>query len=157
MNALSQNMQQDSIPVQRKLTFAKKLSDPILPSTRPQQAPETTPSSRKSARIANKGKTTLTMEEQATALLMKKTGFLKGNKAPDSATQLKFSTQFVFNLLHGQESRAARVSAHYRGGELVRRGSITFPACKDEAAPAGYQAPQAQPSDAPQNTWRPKP
>lgn len=42
--------------------------------------------------------TNMTMEEQATALLMKKSGCLEENEVPNVAVKTKFTTQFVQKL-----------------------------------------------------------
>lgn len=95
---------------QKKTVFTKQLQPPVLllsdaypkaktattdRALKPSNLNSRTPSSRKSARIASKGKNDMTMEEQATALLMKKCGLLQENKLPDSPTRTKFSTQFT--------------------------------------------------------------
>lgn len=53
---------------------------------------------RKSTRIANKPKTNLSMEAQATQLLMKKSGMWDEDPVPSHAAQEKFTHQFVSPL-----------------------------------------------------------
>lgn len=93
--------------VQRKLLFVKPVPRPLMeiaaPNTKLQDAvtqsrKTATPASRKSARIASRGANTQTIEEQATALLMKKSGFLQQGKTPDPKTSEKFRDQFVVPL-----------------------------------------------------------
>jgi len=50
---------------------------------------------RKSLRLANKAKTNLTMEEQATQLLMKKCGVLEPDQVAEEKHHGKFRAQFV--------------------------------------------------------------
>ena len=50
---------------------------------------------RKSLRLANKPKTNLTMEEQATQLLMKKCGVLEPDQVAEEKHHGKFRAQFV--------------------------------------------------------------
>lgn len=95
---------------QKKISFAKKLTDSLLPQpeltvakgkavrntdNNLQHSKKETPASRKSARIASKKKPDLTMEEQATALLMRKCGLLDENKIPNSETHNKFRAHFI--------------------------------------------------------------
>lgn len=90
--------------VQRKLLFSKEVQGPLMEE--PVKAPKqkqpvvpagqiATPVSRKSARIASKGPSAMTMEEHATALLIKKSGFLQQKKMPDPITVGKFREQFA--------------------------------------------------------------
>ena len=56
-------------------------------------------SKRRSTRLANRPKSDLTMEQQATALLMKKCGTLNEDGVPDQTTMAQFTTQFVAPLV----------------------------------------------------------
>ncbi|RLN38860.1 hypothetical protein C2845_PM01G27360 [Panicum miliaceum] len=83
------------------LPFTKKLAKPILDtppakkvcSDKQVSAPQD--SKRRSTRLANKPKSDLTAEQQATALLMKKCGALGETSKQGSATVEEFTKQFV--------------------------------------------------------------
>lgn len=53
----------------------------------------------KNERLANKPKTVLSMQEQATQLLMNKCGILDDKKKPGEADRLNFSVQFTEPLI----------------------------------------------------------
>ncbi|KAG2624172.1 hypothetical protein PVAP13_3KG109800 [Panicum virgatum] len=55
-------------------------------------------SERRSKRLANRPPSNLTVEQQATALLVRKSGILGPTKMPTAAEQNRFHTQFVENL-----------------------------------------------------------
>ena len=58
-------------------------------------------SKRRSKRLAGRPKTDLTIELQATALLMKKCGILPEDKLPDQGVEEEFRNQFVEPLVDG--------------------------------------------------------
>lgn len=84
-----------------KLFYTKKVVKPILGTPASKNAGPASEisnqkdSKRRSTRIASKPKSDLTMEQQATALLMRKCGVLAEGATPDKATEAAFQTRFV--------------------------------------------------------------
>lgn len=99
------------LPVQQELTsrILAPVLEPLLPTPAKKKATRKKDvsasaqplSQRHSIRLANKPKTNLTMEEQATALLMKKSGVLFEGPKPDEAAKAEFGEQFITSLQDG--------------------------------------------------------
>ena len=77
----------------RATSAAKKRMDTLIPQK--ENLGSTTRSERRSSRLANKPRSNLSVEEQATALLIKKCGLAETITTPTAADQNKLHTQFV--------------------------------------------------------------
>ena len=77
----------------RATSAAKKRMDTLIPQK--ENLGSTTRSERRSLRLANKPRSNLSVEEQATALLIKKCGLAENITTPTAADQNKLHTQFV--------------------------------------------------------------
>lgn len=77
----------------RATSAAKKRMDTLIPQK--ENLGSTTRSERRSSRLANKPRSNLSVEEQATALLIKKCGLAENITTPTVANQNKLHTQFV--------------------------------------------------------------
>lgn len=77
----------------RATSAAKKRMDTLIPQK--EILGSTTRSERRSSRLANKPRSNLSVEEQATALLIKKCGLAENITTPTAADQNKLHTQFV--------------------------------------------------------------
>jgi hypothetical protein len=80
------------------MIFTKKLNQSVLVTPAPKEKEAIVTSEQKERRsicLANEPKTALNMEQQATALLMKKCGILKETEAPDQGKEEAFRKQFV--------------------------------------------------------------
>jgi hypothetical protein len=84
-----------------QLPYLKKIESPILATPVPKKraAPTNTNTTekkdRRSTRLANKPKSALNMEQQATTLLMRKCGLVDETEVPDQAKEEMFITQFT--------------------------------------------------------------
>lgn len=86
----------------KEISLLMPIEAPLLPAPQPKirgvalkKDKGQQESVRHSARIASKPKSNLTMEEQATALLIKKSGVLVSGIAPDHAAHAEFREQFT--------------------------------------------------------------
>ena len=87
-----------------EMIFTKKLNQSVLVTPAPKEKETTVTSEQKERRsilLANKPKSALNMEQQATALLMKKCGLLKETEALDQGKEEEFRNQFVDPIQEG--------------------------------------------------------
>jgi hypothetical protein len=74
---------------------AKRVTCKAASKKRDASTDGTMPKSRKSTRLANRSTRDMTMEEQATALLMKKCNFLEKKQQPDDQAKIMFCSLFA--------------------------------------------------------------
>jgi len=92
---------------EEELLYTKKVTKCLLqtPATKAKEVESSMQKGRRSTRLANKPKSALSKEQQATALLMRKCGLLEEKEVMDSTKEAKFRTQFVEPMLGETETK----------------------------------------------------
>ena len=92
---------------EEELLYTKKATKCLLqtPATKAKEVESSMQKGRRSTRLANKPKSALSMEQQATSLLMRKCGLLEEKEVMDSTKEAKFRTQFVDPMLGETETK----------------------------------------------------